>query len=99
MHNKHIVYYLASGGRDFLNGAHEDFGDDGDTHKTIEEAEEIEKGSHFNRPRELVDERQNQTARATVLIQRPIIFRHFPFFTNEFKCSTLFVSKYVTLSH
>ena len=49
--------YLASGRGDLLNGAHEDVGDDCHPHEAVEQAQKIKEGSHFYRPRVLIDER------------------------------------------
>lgn len=69
--------YLASCGRDFLDGAHKDVCDNGHTREAVEEAEQIEKCPHLDWPSEFADQRQQQCVRARVVIQCPIISRHF----------------------
>ena len=38
---------------DLLNGAHEDVSDDGDPKEAVKEADEVQEGSHLQRPRVL----------------------------------------------
>lgn len=67
---------LSGGGGDLLDGAHEDVGYDGHSHEAVEEAEQVEESAHLHRPRELVDERQEQRFRTGVVVQRPIVRGH-----------------------
>ena len=74
-----IGCYLASGAGDLLDGAHEDVGDDCHAHETVEQAHQIEEGPHLGRPRELVDERQQEALlRTSVLFQRSVSRHHSP---------------------